>query len=99
MVPGRKLAQEGESRLAGERPGLAGSERMLKRATLMKLELSCAAIMKTPGVMGTEPHRYPKAGQRGQCRFDPLYFVNWHAGGRMTGLGPAQAGRSTPYRL
>lgn len=39
MVPGRKLAQEGESRLAGERPGLAGSERMLKRATLMKLEL------------------------------------------------------------
>lgn len=39
MVPGRKLAQEGESRLAEERPELVDSEKMLKRAALMKLEL------------------------------------------------------------
>lgn len=39
MVSGRKLSQEGESRLAEERPELADSERMLKRAVLTKLEL------------------------------------------------------------
>lgn len=77
MVPGRKLSQEGESGLAGERPELADSERMLKRAVLMKLELrAMQPSLKPLGVVGTEPHGNPKAEQRGQCRFDSI-FHEW----------------------